>query len=138
MESIWRRYSSLCLFYSNRFFLLDNLSVSSGEGGEGEEEDELENEPVRLSRTNKKSDPHSGTSSNIHLLNDPASTQTMTRNANLPSQSRQSSAGIRSMNNVSFMSDASKPGGKTTGTESSGNLTANQLKTVNLNYSNLI
>ncbi len=63
-------------------------------------------------------------------MNDPSSTQTMTRNANIHSQSRQQSAGIRSINNVSFMSDASKLGGKTTGTESIGNSSTNQLKIV--------
>ncbi len=56
----------------------------------------------------------------------------MARNTNIHSQSRQQSAGIRSINNnVSFMSDASKTGGKTTGTESIGNSSTNQLKIVN-------
>lgn len=114
------------------FIFLDNLSVSSADGGGGEEEeDELENEPVRLGRTTKKSEPHNG-SSNIHLLNEPSSSsQTVTRNSNVYSQSRQSSAGIRSINNVSFMSDTSKTGGKTIGTESTGNSSTNQLKIVN-------
>ncbi|CAF2506563.1 unnamed protein product [Rotaria sp. Silwood2] len=107
----------------------DNLSVSSADVGEGEE-DELENEPVRLSRSNKKIDHHNELS-NIHLLNDHEQQQrnsSSTRNPSLYSQSRQQSTGARSVNNVSFMSDVSKTGGKTTGTESTGNLSTNQLK----------
>ncbi|CAF3528209.1 unnamed protein product [Rotaria sordida] len=111
----------------------DNLSVSSADVGEGEE-DELENEPVRLNRSNKRIDHHNE-SANIHLLNDREQQQqqqqrnsSSTRNPYLYSQSRQQSAGVRSVNNVSFMSDISKTGGKTTGTESTGNLSTNQLK----------
>ena len=89
----------------------------------------MENEPVRLSRTNKKVD-HPNGSSNVHLLNDPSSAQSTARHGNAYSQSRQPSAGTRSINNVSFMSDASKTGGKTIGIESTGNNSANQLKTV--------
>ncbi|CAF4622920.1 unnamed protein product, partial [Rotaria magnacalcarata] len=51
-------------------------------------------------------------------------------NPNLYSQVRQQSAGTRSVNNVSFISDVSKAGGKTTVTESTGNLSTNQLKQV--------
>ncbi|CAF4887150.1 unnamed protein product, partial [Rotaria socialis] len=54
--------------------------------------------------------------------------RTNARNPNLYSQVRQQSAGTRSVNNVSFMSDVSKPGGKTAVTESTGNLSTNQLK----------
>ncbi|CAF1381588.1 unnamed protein product [Adineta ricciae] len=87
----------------------DNISVSS----EGGEEDELENEPVRLSRSNMKSNSnHHRDSSNER---DP-SHSTTTRNLNLYSQSRQPSNGVRSTNNVSFMSDTSKFGSKTTPT----------------------
>ncbi|CAF1175293.1 unnamed protein product [Rotaria sp. Silwood1] len=107
----------------------DNLSVSSADVGE-EEQDELENEPVRLSRLNKKIDHHNELS-NIHLFNDHEQQQrnsSSTRNPSLYSQSRQQSAGTRSVNNVSFMSDVSKTGAKTNGTESTGNLSTNQLK----------
>ena len=73
---------------------------------------------------------HANGSSNVHLLNDPSSAQSTARHSNPHPQSRQPSAGIRLMNNVSFMSDASKTGGKTIGTESTGNNSGNQLKTV--------
>ncbi len=100
------------------------MSVSSADGRE-REEDELENEPVRLGRSNQK----------IESLNDREQqnslpTNIKTRNPNLYSQSRQPSNGIRSINNVSFISDVSKTGGKTIGTESIGNSSTNQLKIV--------
>jgi len=100
------------------------LSVSSADGREGEE-NELENEPVRLGRSNQK----------IESLNDreqqnSLTTNTKTRNPNLYSQTRQPSNGIRSINNVSFISDVSKTGSKTIGTESMGNSSTNQLKIV--------
>ncbi len=101
----------------------ENLSVSSPDDGEGED-DELENEPVRLGRSNRKTEL-----SNNHVLNDRE--QQQNRNPNLHSQSRQQSSGIRSINNVSFISDVSKTGGKTIGTESTGNSSTNQLKIVN-------
>lgn len=58
------------------------------------------------------------------------STRPMTRNSSQYTQPRQPSAGTRSVNNVSFMSDLSKPCGKTLGTESSANLSTTQLKLV--------
>jgi hypothetical protein len=54
----------------------------------------------------------------------------MTRHPNVYSQSRPQSSGIRSINNVSFISDVSKTGGKNSGTESTGNSSTNQLKIV--------
>lgn len=113
---------------------LDNLSVSSADVIEGDE-DEVENEPVRLSRSNKKPDHHNELS-NIHLINDhekqqnSSSNRMNNRDSNLYSQSRQQSAGTRSVNNVSFLSDVSKTGGKTIGIESTGNSSTNQLKQV--------
>ncbi|CAF3933401.1 unnamed protein product [Adineta steineri] len=96
----------------------DNISVSSADGGGGEhDEDEYENEPVRLNHSHKKSD-HQHASS-LHTIN---------RNSNLYSQSRPQSSGTRPANNVSFMSDTSKIGGKTIGIESTSNPSANQLK----------
>ncbi|CAF3556753.1 unnamed protein product [Rotaria socialis] len=104
----------------------DNLSVSSADIGE---DDELENEPVRLSRPNKKNDHHNNEQLNDHEHQQNClSARTNARNPNLYSQVRQQSAGTRSVNNVSFMSDVSKPGGKTAVTESTGNLSTNQLK----------
>lgn len=130
MESIGRRFVIDLLYSIDISVLLDNLSVSSADGvGAQEDEDELENEPVRLSRTNKKVDQANG-SNNVHLLNDPSSAQSTARHSNPYPQSRQPSAGIRSMNNVSFMSDLSKTGGKSNGAESTGNNSGNQLKTV--------
>ena len=115
------------------YIYLDNASVSSADVGEGEE-DELENEPVRLNRPNKKPDHHNE-SANVHLIHNHeqqhgSSNRTMPRNSNHYPQSRPQSSGIRSVNNVSFMSDTSKTGGRTIGTESTGNSAANQLKLV--------
>ena len=67
---------------------VDNLSANSAD------EDNVENEPVRLSRSNGK-DAHQ---------------HSMIRSASLYSQFRQPSNGSRSMNNVSFMSDTSRNG----------------------------
>ncbi len=58
------------------------------------DEEVVENEPVRLSRSNRKDDQQTRT----------------TRSTSLYSQSRQHSNDIRSTNNVSFMSDKSKNG----------------------------
>ncbi len=58
------------------------------------DEEVVENEPVRLSRSNRKDDQQTRT----------------TRSTSLHSQSRQHANDIRSINNVSFMSDKSKNG----------------------------
>jgi hypothetical protein len=79
-----------------------------------------------LSRSNKKLE-----SANVHSLNDrEQQQQPLTRNPNLYPQSRQPSNGIRSVNNVSFISDVSKNGGKIIGSESNGSSSTHQLKTV--------
>ena len=78
--------------------------------------------------------------SNVYSLNDyeqqqkqqqnSISTRTMARNSNISSQYRPQSTGIRSTNNVSFMSDGSKTESKTVATESMNNSSSSQLKKV--------
>ena len=84
---------------------VDNLSANSAD------EEVLENEPVRLSRTNGKDDHQ----------------HPMIRSASLYSQSRQPPNGIRLMNNVSFMSDVSR-----NGAESNVNTSPDPLKKVDI------
>jgi hypothetical protein len=70
------------------------LSQSEEVLNKSADEEVVENEPVRLSRSNRKDDQQTRT----------------TRSTSLYSQSRQHSNDIRSTNNVSFMSDKSKNG----------------------------
>jgi hypothetical protein len=86
---------------------VDNLSANSAD----EEAVVVENEPVRLSRSHGKDDHQHPT----------------IRSTSLYSQSRQPPNSIRSMNNVSFMSDVSK-----NGIESNINTSPGQLNKVDV------
>ncbi len=88
---------------------VDNLSANSAD------EEVVENEPVRLSRSNGKDNHQHPT----------------IRSMSLYSQSRQPSNGIRLMNNGSFMSDASR-----NGTEVNINTSPCQLKKVDVFQTN--
>jgi len=87
----------------------NNASMSSDDD---REDDELENEPVRLNRASRKSDSHV-------VSNDREQSQNSHRPSHgYATSSRPATAnnGTRSMNNVSFLSDVSKPITKSNGT----------------------
>lgn len=107
-------------------FNLDHASVSSRDDGDGDD-DELENEPVRLRRPSRKTDSHSVESSTMHVLNDREQVGNARHSQSRPAATNN---GVRSANNVSFMSDVSKTAMKTTAAESTGPASSNQLKQV--------
>ncbi|CAF1017836.1 unnamed protein product [Rotaria sordida] len=84
----------------------DNLSVHS------DDEEIIENEPVRVSRSNRKDNQ----------------VYPIIRSSSLYSQSRQQLNGIRSTNSVSFMSNRLKKDGQSNNTESNTNTSSDKLK----------
>ena len=111
-------------------FLIWSVSIDNGSASSDDDrdDDELENEPVRLTRTSRKSDSHAHEASTVHALNDREHSQSSNRHSHAyTTASRPATAnnGARSTNNVSFLSDVSKAVTKTNGTES-----APQLKSV--------
>ncbi|CAF2947726.1 unnamed protein product [Rotaria sp. Silwood2] len=84
----------------------DNPSVHS------DDEEVIENEPVRVSRSNRKANQE----------------YPIIRSSSLYSQSRQQLNGIRSTNSVSFVSDGLKPDGQSNNTESNMNTSSDKLK----------
>ena len=94
--------------------------------GDGDD-DELENEPVRLRRPSRKTDSHSVESSTMHVLNDREQIGNARHSQSRPTTTNN---GVRSANNVSFMSDVSKTAMKTNAAESTSSASSNQLKQV--------
>jgi hypothetical protein len=110
--------------------ILDHVSGNSVDNDD-DDNDELENEPVRLNRASRKSDTYHHQSSTNYSLNDrPQQMHESTRHG--PTRlAAANNTGVRSNNNVSFMSDASKRAVKSNGIETIGSVTsANHLKQV--------
>ena len=112
--------------------ILDRASVSSDDPPEADD-DELENEPVRLNRPTKKNGGYSNEpTSQIQLLNE------REHSSNRQSQSRPSAINqaTRSTNNVSFLSDVSKAATKSNAFESTAPVSSTHLKLVKIKQRN--